>query len=312
MKPHVVVLMGGWSSERSVSLTSGAGVVDALAKRGYRVTGLDMERDVAQRLLALRPDVVFNALHGTPGEDGSVQGLLELLNIPYTHSGVGASALAIDKHRTKVFLTAHGIPMPQGKMVTPAELFAADPLPRPYVVKPNAEGSSVGVAIIDDHIETPIAAQSPGPWHTYPSLLAEAFIPGRELTATVLKDRTLAVTELQPVSGFYDFDAKYTEGRTRHLLPAPLPSNITDQIMALALKAHRLLGCTGLSRADFRYDESGPGGVYVLEVNTQPGMTPLSLAPEQAAYVGIDYGTLVEMLIEDAQERFHARQMRGA
>jgi D-alanine-D-alanine ligase len=307
MTLHVVVLMGGWSSERSVSLSSGAGIVKAIESLGHRATGLDMDRDVAQKLTALRPDVVFNALHGVPGEDGSVQGLMDLMDLAYTHSGVCASALAMDKQLSKTLLMAAGIRMPGGKIIDSSSVFEADPLPRPYVLKPNAEGSSVGVAIVtqESNYSQPISRSAPGPWQDFEQLLAEPFIPGRELTVTVLGDRALAVTELKVTRGFYDFDAKYTDGLTQHILPAPIHPAIAKEAMDTALQAHRLLGCTGVSRADFRYDDTKgePGLLYLLEVNTQPGMTPLSLAPEQAAYVGISYAALVQLLIEDALMR---------
>jgi D-alanine-D-alanine ligase len=307
MSLHVVVLMGGWSSERSVSLSSGAGIVKAIESLGHRVTGLDMDRDVAQKLAALKPDVVFNALHGVPGEDGSVQGLMDLMDLAYTHSGICASAVAMDKQLSKTLLMAAGIRMPGGKIIDSSSVFEGDPLPRPFVLKPNAEGSSVGVAIVtqESNYSQPISRTTPGPWHDFDELLAEPFIPGRELTVTVLGDRPLAVTELKVTRGFYDFDAKYTDGLTQHILPAPVHAAIAEEAMATALAAHRLLGCTGVSRADFRYDDTKgePGLLYLLEVNTQPGMTPLSLAPEQAAYVGISYATLVQMLIDDALAR---------
>lgn len=307
MSLHVVVLMGGWSSEREVSLSSGAGIVKAVESLGFRATGLDMQRDVAQRLAELKPDVVFNALHGVPGEDGSVQGMLELMGIPYTHSGIAATAVAMDKALTKALLVPQGIRMPAGSIIASTSLFERDPLPRPYVVKPNAEGSSVGVAIItsDSNVGNPVRRDAPGPWQDYAELLAEPFIAGRELTVAVLGGRALGVTELQPVRGFYDFDAKYTEGLTRHLLPAPIHPDAAREAMAMAEKAHRLLGCSGVTRADFRYDDTRgePGDVYLLEVNTQPGMTPLSLVPEQALHAGLTYAELVRLLIEDALTR---------
>jgi D-alanine-D-alanine ligase len=303
---HVVVLMGGWSSEREVSLTSGRGVARALRERGWsRVTELDMDRDVAARLSELKADVVFNALHGTPGEDGTVQGLLELMGIPYTHSGVTTSAVAIDKELTKAVLVPHGIRMPAGKMVESESLFAQDPLPRPYVLKPVNEGSSVGVAIVtsDGNHGSPIGRDVPGPWKEFDELLAEPFIRGRELTVAVLGDEPLAVTELKPKGEFYDFAAKYTDGLTEHVCPAEVPQDIARSMMDMALKAHRLLGCKGASRSDFRWDdEQGEAGLYLLEVNTQPGMTPLSLVPEQAKHCGISYGELVERMIAQALE----------
>ena len=304
MRPlHIAVLMGGWSAEREVSLTSGNGVADALESRGHRVTRIDMGRDVAERLAAVKADVVFNALHGTPGEDGTVQGMLDLMGIRYTHSGLATSVIAIDKELTKLVLAPHGIRMPEGRIVESASLYAGDPLPRPYVLKPVNEGSSVGVAIIRDggNYGDPIAPDTTGPWQEFDRLLAEPFIRGRELTAAVLDDEALAVTELKPKSGFYDYDAKYTDGMTEHVCPAEIPDAIRDAAMEMALQAHRILGCRGASRADFRWDdEKGLDGLYLLEVNTQPGMTPLSLVPEQARARGIDYGALVERIVEAA------------
>ena len=301
---RVVVLMGGWSSEREVSLTSGRGVAEALRERGWsNVSEIDMDHSVAHALEAAKPDVVFNALHGTPGEDGTVQGLLDLMRIPYTHSGLTTSAIAIDKELTKLVLVPHGVRMPAGKVVESESLFAADPIARPYVVKPVNEGSSVGVAIVtaEGNYGNPIGRDVEGPWHHFDKLLAEPFVKGRELTVAVLNDEALAVTELKPVAGFYDYDAKYTDGLTVHVCPAEIPEDIAQSMMDMAAKAHRLLGCKGASRSDFRWDdEQGEAGVYLLEINTQPGMTPLSLVPEQAKYRGISYGELVERLIEEA------------
>jgi D-alanine-D-alanine ligase len=300
---HVAVLMGGWSNERPVSLMSGNGVADALEKVGYKVSRVDMDRDVAQVLTALRPDVVFNALHGVPGEDGSVQGMLDLMGIKYTHSGMVTSVIAIDKELTKQRLVPAGIPMPKGTMVDSESLFSADPLPRPYVLKPVNEGSSVGVAIVTENSNygNPIARDAKGPWQEFATLLAEPFIKGRELTVAVLGDKALCVTELKPKSGFYDFDAKYTDGLTEHICPAEIPDDIAQYMLDVALDAHRLLGCKGASRTDFRWDdELGKNGVFVLETNTQPGMTPLSLVPEQARHVGISYEQLVDMIVKEA------------
>jgi D-alanine-D-alanine ligase len=301
---HVVVLMGGWSAEREVSLTSGKGVADALRERGWsNVTEVDMDRNVAQVLAGLRPDVVFNALHGTPGEDGTVQGMLDLMGIPYTHSGVETSVIAIDKELTKMVLVPRGIRMPKGTMVESETLFERDPIARPYVLKPVNEGSSVGVAIVTDggNHGSPIGRNVPGPWHEFDHLLAEPFIRGRELTVAVLGDEAMAVTELKPKAGFYDYAAKYTDGLTEHVCPAEVPDDIAAAMMDMAARSHRLLGCKGASRSDFRWDDSeGEAGVYLLEVNTQPGMTPLSLVPEQAKYRGIAYGELVERLIAEA------------
>jgi D-alanine-D-alanine ligase len=300
---HVAVLMGGWSNERPVSLMSGNGVADALERVGYKVSRVDMDRNVAQVLAALRPDVVFNALHGVPGEDGSVQGMLDLMGIKYTHSGMVTSVIAIDKELTKQRLVPAGIPMPKGTIVDSESLYSGDPLPRPYVLKPVNEGSSVGVAIVkaDSNYGDPISRESKGPWQEFDTLLAEPFIKGRELTVAVLGDKALCVTELKPKSGFYDFDAKYTDGLTEHICPAEIPADAANYMMDIALKAHRLLGCKGASRTDFRWDdELGLDGIFVLETNTQPGMTPLSLVPEQAKYVGISYEQLVDIIVKEA------------
>jgi len=300
---HVAVLMGGWSSERPVSLITGNGVADALERVGYRVTRLDMGRDIAARLAEVKPDVVFNALHGTPGEDGTVQGMMDLMGLKYTHSGLATSVIAIDKQLTKSALVPHGIPMPGGMVVESEALYHADPLPRPYVLKPVNEGSSVGVAIVTDssNYGNPIIRDADGPWRQFDHLLAEPFIRGRELTVAVLGDRALCVTELQPKSGFYDFDAKYTEGQTEHICPARIPDDVAEAMMGWAVQAHRVLGCKGASRSDFRWDdEQGVDGVFLLEVNTQPGMTPLSLVPEQARHCGISYEQLVDILVKEA------------
>ncbi|RJT22503.1 D-alanine--D-alanine ligase [Chakrabartia godavariana] len=300
---HVAVLMGGWSSEREVSLITGAGVADALERVGYRVTRIDMDRNIAVRLSEVKPDVVFNALHGTPGEDGTVQGMMDLMGLKYTHSGLATSVIAIDKQLTKAALVPHGIPMPGGMVVESASLFNNDPLPRPYVLKPVNEGSSVGVAIVTDssNYGNPIGREVAGPWQQFDTLLAEPFIRGRELTVAVLGDRALCVTELQPKSGFYDFEAKYTDGKTDHICPAQIPDDVAEAMMGWALQAHRVLGCKGASRSDFRWDDTqGVDGVFLLEVNTQPGMTPLSLVPEQAKQVGISYEQLVDILVKEA------------
>jgi D-alanine-D-alanine ligase len=301
---HIVVLMGGWSAEREVSLTSGNGVAGALRERGWtHVTTLDMGHDVARRLEELKPDVVFNALHGTPGEDGTVQGLMDLMDLRYTHSGLTTSAIAIDKELTKLVLTPHGIGMPAGKVVASESLYREDPIARPYVVKPVNEGSSVGVAIVtaEGNYGSPIGRDVEGPWHHFERLLVEPFIKGRELTVAVMNGEALAVTELKPKAGFYDYDAKYTDGLTQHICPAEIAEDIAAAAMDMAARAHRLLGCKGASRSDFRWDdEQGEAGIYLLEVNTQPGMTPLSLVPEQAKLKGVSYGELVERLIAEA------------
>jgi D-alanine-D-alanine ligase len=304
--------MGGWASERPVSLMSGKGVADALESRGHRVTRIDMDRNVAARLAEAAPDVVFNALHGVPGEDGTVQGMMDLMGIPYTHSGLVTSVIAIDKELTKHALVPHGIPMPGGRIVRSQDLYDADPLARPYVLKPVNEGSSVGVAIVTDegNYGQPIRRDVPGPWQQFESLLAEPYIRGRELTAAVLGDRALLVTELVPKSGFYDFDAKYTDGMTEHVCPAKIPPEIERLCLDYALRAHRILGCRGTSRSDFRWDdEQGAEGLFLLETNTQPGMTPLSLVPEQARQKGISYGELVERIIAEALQEAKAREV---
>ena len=302
-KLHVAVLMGGWSSERPVSLMSGEGVAKALESKGHQVTRIDMDREVALRLAEAKPDVVFNALHGTPGEDGSIQGLMDIMGLTYTHSGLATSVIAIDKELTKQALVPHGIPMPGGRIVRTEELYRGDPLPRPYVLKPVNEGSSVGVAIVtaEGNYGDPISADSKGPWQEFDELLAEPFIRGLELTTAVIGDRALLVTELKPKSGFYDFDSKYTEGMTEHICPAQIPDEITEACKDIALRAHKLLGCKGTSRSDFRWDDhQGAEGLFLLEVNTQPGMTPLSLVPEQAKALGMDYSDLVEAIIAEA------------
>jgi D-alanine-D-alanine ligase len=307
---HVAVLMGGWSAEREVSLTSGRGVAAACEALGHRVVAIDMQRDVAQKLALAAPDVVFNALHGTPGEDGSVQGLLDIMGLPYTHSGLATSVIAIDKELTKGALVPHGIRMPEGRVVDSETLYEGDPLPRPYVLKPVNEGSSVGVAIVtdDSNVGNPIGREADGPWRHFEKLLAEHFIRGRELTVAVLGGadghRALAVTELKIESGFYDYEHKYTDGITTHVCPAEIPQEIAAAALRMAEDAHRLLGCRGTSRSDFRWDDSrGVDGLYLLEVNTQPGMTPLSLVPEQARHVGMSYEALVQRLIDEALAR---------
>jgi len=302
-KLHIAVLMGGWSAEREVSLMSGAGVAEALESIGHRVSRVDMDRNVAARLAEIKPDVVFNALHGTPGEDGTVQGMLDLMGLKYTHSGMVTSVIAIDKQLTKQALVPHGIPMPGGRMVRVEELHERDPLPRPYVLKPVNEGSSVGVAIVTDagNYGNPIMRDAVGPWQEFDELLAEPFIRGRELTTAVLGDKALGVTELRPKSGFYDYESKYTDGLTEHIFPADIPEAVTDACLRIACEAHRLLGCKGASRSDFRWDDSqGVDGLFLLEVNTQPGMTPLSLVPEQARHLGISYPELVQRIVEEA------------
>jgi D-alanine-D-alanine ligase len=300
---HIAVLMGGWSAEREVSLMSGKGVADALESLGHKVTRVDMDRDVAAKLAEAKPDIVFNALHGTPGEDGTVQGMLDLMGLKYTHSGLVTSVIAIDKQLTKQALVPHGVPMPGGRIVRTETLYEADPLPRPYVLKPVNEGSSVGVAIVtdDSNYGNPISADAKGPWQEFDELLAEPFIRGRELTTAVLGDKALGVTELKPKAGFYDYEAKYTDGLTEHVCPADIPDDIAEACKAIAVEAHRLLGCKGASRSDFRWDdERGVEGLFLLEVNTQPGMTPFSLVPEQAKHIGMAYADLVQAIVDEA------------
>ena len=290
MTKHVAVLKGGWSAEREVSLNSGVACAKALRELGYQVTEIDVSFDIADVLKQTKPDVVFNALHGRYGEDGCVQGLLEILKIPYTHSGVLASSVAMDKPMAKIVFTAAGLRVPFGKIVTSEELLKGDPMPRPYVVKPANEGSSVGVYIVKDGDKLPVLSGGDG-W------LVEEYIAGREITVAVLNDVPLGVTEIRPISGFYDYENKYTDGKTEHLCPAPLERDEYDSVMQMALTAHSALGCSGLSRSDFRYDGKN---FYILELNTQPGMTSLSLSPEIAAYAGISFNHLVEALVKAA------------
>ncbi len=317
-KLHVVVLMGGWANEREVSLMSGKGVAEALEARGHRVTRTDMDRQVAARIAEAAPDVVFNALHGVPGEDGTVQGMLDLMGVPYTHSGLATSVIAIDKELTKQALVPHGIPMPGGRVVASDQLFERDPIARPFVLKPVNEGSSVGVAIVTDESNcgSPIRRDAEGPWRQFPRLLAEPYIRGRELTTAVIGGpsgpRALTVTELVPKSGFYDFDAKYTGGMTEHVCPAAIPDYIAELCRKYALEAHVILGCKGTSRTDFRWDDQrGEEGLFVLETNTQPGMTPLSLVPEQARHCGMSYEDLVEAIVAEALREHVAKADSG-
>lgn len=301
----VAVLYGGTSSERPVSLVSGEAAISALREKGHDVTPVDVGSDIAvtiQALKAAAPDVVFNALHGPKGEDGAIQGVLEWLNLPYTHSGIRASAVAMDKGATRILLAAAGLPVAEGRVVTVAELAEADPLPVPYVIKPVAEGSSVGVEIIraGDNRRAEIART----WRFGKEALAESFIPGRELTAGVMGDRALAVTDILPAetAAFYDFEAKYKAGGSRHVVPADLPADVTERALDYALRAHQTLGCAGASRTDFRYDDE-TDTLIMLEVNTQPGMTPTSLLPEQAAYCGISYPDLCDWMVQEALNR---------
>jgi D-alanine-D-alanine ligase len=301
---HVAVLMGGWSAERQVSLNSGEACARALEGEGYRVTRLDVGRDLPQRLAEIAPDVCFNALHGKGGEDGTVQGILETLQIPYTHSGVLASALAMSKAKTKLVLAAAGIPVAESIVVPRAEAARAHLMTPPYVIKPEAEGSSVGVFIVRaDHAHPPQQLTA-SDWTLGEEVMVERYIAGRELTCAVLGDRALGVIEILPAEGlvFYDYEAKYAPGGSRHILPAELSPNIYELVQKLTLKAHRALGCRGVSRADFRFDDrpEGTGELVCLEVNTQPGMTATSLVPELAGHSGMTFGELVRWIVEDA------------
>jgi D-alanine-D-alanine ligase len=300
MAEHVAVLMGGWSSEREVSLTSGRAVAKALREEGFKVSEIDVDRDLATKLSALKPDVAFNALHGPFGEDGTVQGVLELLAIPYTHSGVLASALAMNKPMAKDVWRNHGLPMADGRVVHRSAFRAGPVMPFPYVIKPLNEGSSVGVHIVfnGDNYQP----QDDATWHFGEHVLVEQYIPGREIQIAVMGDRVLGAIEIKAHGRFYDYEAKYTDGKATHLMPAPLPKTVYDEICAQALKAHQTLGCRGVTRSDWRYDdtEGGSGKFFLLEINTQPGMTPLSLVPEIAAHQGISFGQLVRWMVEDA------------
>ncbi|MFQ5563143.1 MAG: D-alanine--D-alanine ligase [Parvularculaceae bacterium] len=298
---RIAVLKGGWSPEREVSLVSGAAAAKALNEAGYDAVEIDVKRDIARRLEDSKPGAVFNALHGRWGEDGCVQGLLELMAIPYTHSGVLASSLAMDKQRAKMIFDKVGVPSPEGLIAPRVEAAGGHVMAPPYVVKPNNQGSSVGVFIVREGDNRPPSELMSAKWDLGDDVLVEKFIPGRELTVSVMGDRALCVTEIVPRTAFYDYEAKYAEGGSNHVLPANLPDDITALMLDYALKAHQALGCRGLSRADFRYDESkGAAGVYCLEVNTQPGMTPTSLSPEQAAHIGVSFQELVVWLTEDA------------
>jgi len=296
---RVAVIMGGWSSERPVSLSSGKGMAEAARKAGFDVIEIDVKRTIAQQLLDARPDVVLNALHGPWGEDGCVQGVLEILAIPYTHSGVLASALAMDKDKSRAVYAQHGLDIAEGGMY-PVEQLAADHIMKPpYVIKPIAEGSSFGVFIVREGANRPPKELTDGSWTFGTHALAEKFIPGRELTVGVMGDRPMAVTEIVPLREYYDYAAKYEAGGSRHVIPADLPTEVTKAALEASLKAHQALGCRGVSRSDFRYDDK-TGRLVILETNTQPGMTPTSLIPEQAAHLGIDYPSLVRWMIEDA------------
>jgi D-alanine-D-alanine ligase len=302
---RVAVLYGGISAEREVSLVTGRGVIAALGQAGYDVVPIEVGPDLSAVLAALdpKPDAVFNALHGRFGEDGTIQGVLDWLGIPYTHSGVRASSIAMDKVAAKTVFAAAGLPVARHRVVDIAALEAADPMPRPYVIKPQKEGSSVGVHILmnGDNRRAEIARG----WTFGPTALTEEYIAGRELTVAVMGDRALAVTEIQSAHGFYDYEAKYAAGGSAHVIPAVVHPEIARQAMDVALAAHQALGCTGASRSDFRYDDTAgePGRLVLLEVNTQPGLTPTSLLPEQAAFRGIDFPALCAWMVEAAQCR---------
>ncbi|HTI02516.1 MAG TPA: D-alanine--D-alanine ligase [Acidisoma sp.] len=302
---RVAVLYGGISAEREVSLVSGQQVIVALRDAGYEVVPVEVGHDLGALIGALdpKPDAVFNALHGRFGEDGAIQGVLDWLNIPYTHSGVRPSAIAMDKVAAKALFAAAGLPVARHKVVTVVELEEADPMPRPYVIKPQNEGSSVGVYIMKngDNRRAEIARG----WSFGPTAMVEEFIPGREITVAVMGDRALAVTEIKASHDFYDYESKYAEGGSTHVIPAEVPQIIAEAAKDVALRAHQALGCSGASRSDFRYDdtEGAPGRLVLLEVNTQPGLTPVSLLPEQAAHLGISFPALCAWMVEAAQCR---------
>jgi D-alanine-D-alanine ligase len=302
MSKHVAVLMGGWSAEREVSLRSGKACADALARQDYRVTRIDVGRDIAAVLTMVKPDVVLNVLHGRPGEDGTLQGLLEILAIPYSHSGVLASALAMQKDVAKDLFRAADVPVAEGLVATRFEAAKTHLMERPYVIKPIAEGSSVGVFLVKEDQDHPPQELYRDDWAFGDRLILEKFIPGKELTCAVMGDEALGVIEILPTVRFYDYEAKYVPGGSKHLLPAPISSAVYDKVRDLSLAAHRALGCRGVSRADFRYDDrsEGTGGLVCLEVNTQPGMTETSLVPELAAHAGISFEELVRWMVEDA------------
>jgi D-alanine-D-alanine ligase len=300
---HVAVLMGGWSAEREVSLRSGKACADALDKLGgYKVSRVDVDREIAATLRALKPDAALNVLHGRPGEDGTLQGMLEVLGIPYSHSGVLSSALAMQKEMAKTVMQAAGVPVPEGRVVPRREAAQGHPMERPYVIKPVAEGSSYGVFIVTEQHAHPPQELTRDDWPYGEQVLVERYIPGKELTCAVIGDRALDVIEIVAATRFYDYEAKYAPGGSKHLLPAPISPFVYQEVRRLALKAHHALGCRGVTRADFRYDDRSAGteGLICLEVNTQPGMTETSLVPELAAYAGLSFEELVRWMVEDA------------
>ena len=298
---HVAVLMGGWSAEREISLRSGKACADALERSGYQVSRIDVDRDVAATLRARKPDVALNVLHGRPGEDGTWQGLLEVLGIPYSHSGVLASALAMKKDIAKSVLKSAGVPVPRGMVAARKEAAKRHLLPPPYVIKPVAEGSSVGVFIVREDHKHPPQELTRADWAFGDQILVEPYIPGKELTCAVMGDRVFGVIEIVPTVKFYDYEAKYAPGGSKHLLPAPIAADVYREVQRLSLAAHRALGCRGVTRSDFRFDDSlGVKGLFCLEVNTQPGMTETSLVPELAAHAGTSFADLVRWMVEDA------------
>ena len=296
---RVAIVSGGWSSERPVSLVSGKAMTQAAQDAGYETVEIDATRDLANQLIEAAPDVILNALHGPWGEDGCVQGVFEILGIPYSHSGVLASSLAMDKRRSKAVFASVGLDIALDRAVTREEVARAHPLDPPYVVKPINEGSSFGVLHVREGANSPAREVLSEAWQYGDNLMAEEFIPGRELTVAVMDDKPLAVTEITTLREFYDFDAKYEEGGSRHIVPADLSDTLTEAALEAALRAHRALGCRGVSRSDFRFDPD-KDRLVILETNTQPGMTPTSLVPEQAAYLGFTYPELVAWMIEDA------------
>jgi D-alanine-D-alanine ligase len=298
---HVAVLMGGLSSERPVSLSSGKACADALETLGYKVSRIDVGRDIASVLTELKPDVAFNALHGPFGEDGTIQGILEYLQIPYTHSGLLASALAMDKGQAKIVAAAAGVKIAEARLMDRNEIGHEHPIAPPYVIKPVAEGSSFGVIIVQSGASNPPQSIHGAEWKYGDRVMVERYIPGRELTCAVMGDRSLGVTEIIPIGqDFYDFDSKYKNGGSKHQCPAELSPSVYQDIEKMAVEAHRAIGCRGVSRSDFRYDDKGSGEVIWLEVNTQPGMTPTSLVPELANHAGMSFAELVDWIVKDA------------
>ncbi len=298
---HVAVLKGGWSVEREVSLVSGRDCAEGLRESGYKVTEIDVGRDIASVLRDLKVDVAFNALHGRWGEDGCIQGILEVLEIPYTHSGVLASSLAMDKEKSKSVFQQNGIPCAESRVLPRKDAAAGHALKPPYVIKPVNEGSSIGVFMVREGDNRPPDALVDPKWPYGELVMAEKYIPGRELTVAVMNSKPLTITEIDPQASFYDYESKYEEGGSNHLLPADVPKAISDKALDYAKRAHEVLGCRGVTRADFRYDNTqGNERLIILEINTQPGMTPTSLVPEQAAHIGMSFSELMTWMVEDA------------